>query len=150
MPDESEIRTRASQRDALASELDDLRKKIVQAERRAGEPVVLVAAINQAERDRDAMTSPVVEDLRETVEELCDDIDQIWAGLVNLLQKADVLAKESPNTPRPDSLVPLLEEAHEIRGILGQQLEAADIDYLELPQLPSIPNFLNRPGDGKR
>lgn len=150
MPNENEIAARGSERDALARELSDLRKKIDQFERRAGETSVLLAAINQAERDRDALTSPVVEDLRETVEELCDEIDRIWSGLVGYLQNVDALAKESPDTRRPDSLGPLVEEAHVTREMLGQQLAAADIDYLELPKLPSILNFLKRPDDGTR
>jgi hypothetical protein len=150
MRDESETSPRVGEREALASELADLRGKFEQAERRAGEPAVVVAAIDQAQRDRDALTSPQVEDLRETVEELCDDLEAIWTGLVHTLQNAVLLAKESPKTHRPDSLLPSLEDAVATRKRLMEQLEAAGIDYLAFPKLPSYANLSDGLDDGAR
>lgn len=62
--------------DELKKELAALQREIEVAERAAVDRKVLAAAIEQAQRDRDAVTSPVVEDLREIAENLCDQIER--------------------------------------------------------------------------
>jgi len=54
----------AGRRDALKRELAELRRQMEIANARFGPSDTISAAIDQAERHRDAVTSPVVEDLR--------------------------------------------------------------------------------------
>lgn len=83
-------------RDALKRRLADVRLQIEVAQRAPVDPRVTTAAIEQARRDLDALTSPVLEDLREFAEQLADDIEHAWLSLCRTTTMADTLANKAP------------------------------------------------------
>ncbi len=123
-------------RDALKAQIADIRRRIEIAEVRSVDPDVMVAGIEQARRDLDALTSPALEDLRETAEELSDDIEHTWMEVCNLTRLAESVADKAPEVPVPPKLIEAIRSAITGRHQLVQQLHAADIDTVDLPVLP--------------
>ncbi|MEN4466812.1 hypothetical protein VXE65_32740 [Mycolicibacterium conceptionense] len=123
-------------RDALKRRLADIRMQIEVAQRAPVDPRVTAAAIEQARRDQDALTSPVLEDLRETAERLAVDIEHAWISLCRTTSMADTLAAKAPTVTVPSSLPAAITAAAAIRDQLTEELAAADIDTIELPALP--------------
>lgn len=139
-----------AQRDALKKELADLQHQIEAAERAAVDRKVLAAAIEQAQRDRDALTSPTVEDLRETAENLCDAIERAWTGLIDTVGACETMAAKAPEVPPPPALPTALSATGAARTQLIEQLHAADIAYLTLPEIPPFTTVVTRSADGPR
>jgi hypothetical protein len=139
-----------SERDELKKELATLERQIEVAERAAVDRNVLAVAIEQAQRDRDALTSPVVEDLRESAENLCDEIERAWTSLSNTVGGCEAMAVNVPEVPLPPALPSALNAAATARAQLLERLNVADIDYLTLPELPPYSSVLTRSADGPR
>ncbi len=123
-------------RDAVKAQIADVRRRIDIAESRSVDPEVMAAGIEQARRDLDALTSPALEDLRETAEELSDDIEHTWMGLCNLTLLAESVADKAPAVPVPPRLIEAIRSAITARAQLIEQLHTADIDTVDLPVLP--------------
>jgi hypothetical protein len=82
----------AAHHDALKKQITEIHRQIEIAQRAPVAPEVTAAAIEQARRDQDALTSPVLEDLRETAEKLSEDIEHAWLGVSRTTTLADTLA----------------------------------------------------------
>jgi hypothetical protein len=151
-PGDSGRMTNGAQLDALKAELLELNKQIEIAERAPIDPAVLTAAIEQAERDRDAVTSPAVEDLRETVEKLADDIETDWIGNVHVLWNVEKLSRSNlrDKLAVPIHLRATLTELVDVRDRIGRRLADADVDYVTLPVLPECPSLPEGPDNGSR
>lgn len=128
-------------RDALKRRLADVRLQIEIAERAPVDPRVTTAAIEQARRDQDALTSPVLEDLRETAEKLATDIEHAWISLCRTTAMADTLAAKAPTVTVPASLPAAINAAAAIRDHLIEELATADIDTIDLAALPPHPHL---------
>ena len=128
-------------RDALKAELAQLERQLAAANRSPVDPATPIAAIEQAERDRDALTSPAVESLRETVEDLCTDLERTWSGCTQVIINAEQVAQKEPSVRQPPSLLPATEAVIQAHDHTTARLAAAHIDYLNLPQIPSHPQL---------
>lgn len=137
-------------RDALKRQIAEVRRKIEIAQQRTVEPEVLTAAIEQARRDLDALTSPVLEDLRETAEKLADDIEHNWLSLCRTTLMADTMADKAPTVPVPETLINAIGAAITARPHLLDQLRAADIDTIDLPVLPPYRHLKSEADHGTR
>ena len=140
----------AAHRDALKRQLHEIHRQIEIAQRAPVGPAALTAAIEQARRDQDALTSPVLEDLRETAEKLSDDIEHLWLGVCRVTALADTLADKAPTVPVPPALVPAITAVTTLRSSLIEQLGTAGIDTIDLPDLPPQPHLNTEDGDGPR
>ncbi|MEU0498014.1 hypothetical protein [Mycobacterium sp. NPDC006124] len=132
-------------RDALKAELAQLERQLAAATRSPVDPATLIAAIDQAERDRDALTSPAVESLRETVEDLCADLEHTWSGCTQAIINAEQVAQKEPTVRQPPSLLPAIEAVIHAHDHTTARLAAAHIDYLNLSQIPAHPHL--EPGE---
>jgi len=128
-------------RDDLKAELAKLEGQIAAANRASVDPATLIAAIEQAERDRDAITSPAVESLRETVENLCADLEHTWSGCTQVIINAEQVAAKEPEVRQPPSLLPAIEAVTQAHDRTTERLNNAGIDYLNLPQIPAHPHL---------
>lgn len=140
----------AEKRDALKRRLADIRMQIEVAQRAPVDPRVTTAAIEQARRDQDALTSPVLEDLRENAEKLAADIEHAWISLCRTTAMADTLAAKAPTVTVPSSLPAAITAAATLRPQLVEQLAAADIDTIDLPPLPPYPHLSLEDSHGTR
>jgi hypothetical protein len=137
-------------RDALKKQLTEIYREIEIAQRAPVAPAALSAAIEQARRDQDALTSPVLEDLRETAENLSDDIEHVWLGVCRSIALAENMADKAPTVPRPPTLIPAITAAETLRASLVEQLHATGIDTINLPDVPPHPHLDKEAGDGAR
>lgn len=139
-----------ARRDALKKQLTDVHRAIEVAQRIPVSPVALGAAIEQARRDQDALTSPVLEDLRETAETLSDDIEHVWLGICRSTALAETLADNAPTVPRPPTLLPAISAAIAVRSHVVEQLRTGDIDTVTLADVPPHPHLERGSDDGAR
>jgi hypothetical protein len=139
-----------AERDALQRHIAEIGRQIEVEQRAPVDPAVMAAAIEQARRDQDALTSPVLEDLRETAEKLAEDIEYAWIGLCRTMIMADALADHAPTLTVPPALVAALDAAAAARPQLIDQLRDAGIDNADLPELPPYPHVLRETNHGPR
>jgi len=128
-------------RDILKAELAELDRQLAAANRSPVDAAALIAAIKQAERDRDALTSPAVESLRETVEDLCADLEHTWSGCTQVIINAEQVAHKEPQVRQPPSLLPAIDGVAQAHHRTTERLANTNIDYLNLPQIPAHPHL---------
>jgi hypothetical protein len=110
-PDAAEVRR-------LETELAETRKRRVAMQREAAESPSLRTATERVERDRSALTTSEIDDLREHVQRLYEDLAAAWDGTDRNRQMLSVLSAQFRTDYRP------LEEA--LAREAQSRFEAAD------------------------
>lgn len=84
MSDDRTAAERAQEIRVLERELVEARSARVAMQRKAAEGPLLAISAERVERDRSALSTPKIEDLRALVQERFDDLHEMWATVQNI------------------------------------------------------------------
>ncbi|MFX0581065.1 hypothetical protein [Nocardia nepalensis] len=125
---------------ALRTQVREIRRKRMDVENTTRSPAPLRAAIQEAHRDRDAVVSPAIEELRGRANALAADLAKTWAHADNIrwimfrLREAGVFQNLSDSVRRDLALVQdALDQEAVLRVQIGEALNTQDVVAFTVP-----------------
>lgn len=113
---------------ALERELKAVRDERRVAQKRVAESEGLDQVIARVRRDRSALTSPVVEQVREQVQRLHDQLDESWDSVDNARHMAARLARKGPHLADRAALQAALDAEAAVRREITEHLRGAGVN----------------------
>jgi hypothetical protein len=148
----SEMAALTSEMAELQREIREMHAKRTAAERAGAARQTVELALEAAERDRDALSSPEVEALRARAEDLIARLRTAWTSLDTLrvcaghLDNAGVDLAEDPGLLRGATLIRLLKEDEARRDVARHQLSDIGLVAVQVPE----PAYAGEPDPRRR
>lgn len=126
----------------IEQQVRDTIKQRTDIERQLANPDALRSAAARAYRDRDAVTSPLLEEARDNVANDIAELHKQWRGIDRTARDTDrieILFDEAPDHIKAhrDAIIAALPAARETRARIGRDLAAAGLQTILPEEAPS-------------